>query len=93
LEHNGDYGQGSGVCVGLLGWQDAGMEKGMTPEAAAAAGAAAGAAAAARLWRAGRGTARLLCRPAVALPPGRVLCDCIVDECCEAVDVAGGAAP
>lgn len=79
--------------MGLLGWQDAGMEKGMTPEAAAAAGAAAGAAAAARLWRAGRGTARLLCRPAVALPPGRVLCDCIVDECCEAVDVAGGAAP
>jgi hypothetical protein len=51
------------------------------------------AAAAARLWRAGRETARLVCRPVVALPPGRVLCGCVVDECCEVGDVAGGSAP
>jgi hypothetical protein len=39
---------------------------------------------AARLWQAARPAPRggFACRP-VTLPPGRVLCACIVDECCE----------
>jgi hypothetical protein len=42
------------------------------------------ASAAARLWQAARATPRrgFACRP-VTLPPGRSLCACIVDECCE----------
>jgi hypothetical protein len=96
-EHNRNFERVSRVFAGRAGWQDGGMEKGVTAEAAvlaaaAAAGAAAGAAGAARLWRAGRGTARLLCRPVVALPPGRVLCGCVVDECCEGGEGMGGEA-
>lgn len=74
--------------------QDGGMSEDRAASGEALAAAATAAAGAARLWRAGRGTARLVCRPVVALPPGRVLCACIVDECCEALEgVAGGSAP